>query len=105
MCPASGRLCNLLLAVSSVVILQNAARKAKRDAEATLEAKVHRLQAITAESQEKNNANQAEKLLEEIRRLRRGAFVPIWENPVLGAVFLPSGGTAVFQMLVWFMGR
>ena len=64
-----------------------------------------RLQATTAESPAKNNANQAEKLLEEIRRLRRGAFVPFWENPVLGAVLLPSGGTAVFQMLVWFMGR
>ena len=97
--------CNLLLAVSSVVILQNAARKAKRAAEATLEAKVKRLQAITAESQEKNNANQAEKLLKEIRRLRRGAFIPIWENPVLGAVLLPSGGTAMFQILVWFMGH
>ena len=97
--------CNFLLAVTSIGILQNAARKAKRDAEATLEAKVHRLQAITAESQEKNNANQAEKLLEEIRRLRRGAFVPIWENPILGAVLLPSSGTAVFQLLIWLMGR
>ena len=97
--------CPLLLAVSSVVVLQNTARKAKRDAEATLEAKVHRLQAITAESPAKNNANQAEKLLEEIRHLRRGAFVPFWENPVLGAVLLPSGSTAVFQMLVWVMGR
>src|SRR5215471_17271725 len=99
------RVCNFLLAVTSVSILQNAARKAKRDAEATLEAKVKRLQAITAESQAKNNANQAEKLLEEIRHLRRGAFVPIWENPILGAILLPSSGTAVFQMLFWLMGR
>ena len=97
--------CNFALAVISVIILQNAARRAKRTAEATLDAKVKRLQAAIAESQLKNNANQAEKLLEEIRSLRRGAFVPFWENPVLGAILLPSGGTAVLQMLVLAMGR
>jgi hypothetical protein len=95
---------NLMLAAASVIILQNAARKAKSEAEATLATKVKRLQAATAESEVKNNANQAERLLEEIRSLRRGAFVPFWENPVLGAVLLPSGGMAVVQMLIWFMG-
>jgi hypothetical protein len=95
---------NLILAAASVIILQNAARKAKNEAEATLEAKVKRLQAATAESQAQNNANQAEKLLEEIRTLRRGAFVPFWENPVLGAILLPSGGLGVLQILFWLMG-
>ena len=95
---------NLMLAAASVVILQNAARKAKNAAEATLEAKVKRLQAATVESQAQNNANQAEKLLEEIRTLRRGAFVPFWENPVLGAILLPSGGLGVLQILFWLMG-
>ncbi len=96
---------NLTLAAASVVILQNAARKAKAEAEATLEAKVKQLQAAAAESETKNNASQAERLLEEVRNLRRGAFVPFWESPVLGAILLPSGGTAFLQMLVWFMGR
>jgi hypothetical protein len=96
---------NFALAAISVILLQNAARQAKREAEATLEAKVKRLQAVTAESQAKNNANQTEKLLEEIRNLRRGAFVPFWENPVLGAVLLPSSGTAVLTLLVWFTGH
>jgi len=95
---------NLVLAAASVIILQNAARQAKNEAEATLAAKVKRLQAATAESEVKNNTNQAERLLEEIRSLRRGAFVPFWENPVLGAVLLPSSGLAVLQMLIWFMG-
>ena len=95
---------NLMLAAASVIILQNAARKAKNEAVAMLEAKVKRLQAATAESQIQNNAMQAEKLLEELCTLRRGAFVPFWENPVLGAVLLPSGGMAVVQMLIWFMG-
>lgn len=94
---------NLTLAAASVVILQTAARKAKHEAEATLEAKVTRLQAATAESPAENNANQAEKLLEEIRNLRRGAFVPFWENPVLAAALLPSGGAAAIQILIWLV--
>ena len=44
-------------------------------------------------------------LLEEMRQLRRGAFVPFWENPVVGAVFLSSGGTTMIQVFIWFMGR
>lgn len=94
---------NLTLAASSVVILQTAARKAKHEAEATLEAKVKRLQAAIAESPAANDANQAEKLLEEIRNLRRGAFVPLWENPVLGAILLPSSSVAAFQILIWLV--
>jgi hypothetical protein len=96
--------CNLTLAAVSVMILQTAARKAKRDAEASLEAKVKRLQAATAGSQAQNNANQAAKLLEEIHTLRRGAFVPFWENPVFRAILLPSGGTVVLQVLIWLIG-
>jgi hypothetical protein len=95
---------NLTLAASSVVILQIAARKAKKEVITTLEAKVKRLQAATAESAARNNANQVEKLLEEIRTLRRGAFVSFWENPVLHAMLLPSGATVVLPILVWLMG-
>jgi len=91
---------NLTLAAASAVILQTTARKAKNEAEAALEAKVKRLQAAAAESPAVNNAYQAERLLEEIRNLRRGAFVPFWENPVLGAALLPSGGAAAFQILM-----
>ena len=94
---------NLTLAAASVVILQSTARKAKTEAEASLEAKVKRLQAATATSPAANNASQAEQLLEEIRTLRRGAFIPFWENPVLGAVLLPSGGAAAFQILLWLV--
>jgi hypothetical protein len=94
---------NLALAASSVVILQTAARKAKREAETTLEAKVNRLQAAIAKSPAENDANQAQTLLEEIRNLRRGAFVPFWENPVLGAILLPSSGAVALQLLIWLV--
>jgi hypothetical protein len=96
---------NFILALASVVILQRAAKDAKRVAEQTLTAKVKKLQAQAAPSAAQNNASQAEKLLEEIRGLNRGAFVPFWENPVVGAVFLSSGGTTMLQVFIWFMGR
>lgn len=97
--------CNFVLALASVVILQTAAREAKRRAEASLAAKIKKLQAQSAPSTAQNNATQAEKLLDEIQHLDRGAFVPFWDNPVVGALFLSSGGTTALQVFIWFMGR
>lgn len=96
---------NLLLALASVVILQRAAREAKSAAEDSLATKVKLLEASTAPSVEQNNANQAKQLLDEIRNLRQGAFAPFWENPVVGALFLSSGGTTALQLMIWFMNR
>jgi hypothetical protein len=96
---------NFILALASVVILQRAAKDAKRKAEQSLAAKVKKLQAKAAPSAAQNNATQAEEILKEIRGLERGAFVPFWENPVVGAVFLSSGGTTMLQVFIWFMGR
>ncbi|HEY4249185.1 MAG TPA: hypothetical protein VGM64_20340 [Lacunisphaera sp.] len=97
--------CNFILALASVVILQTAARAAKRRAEASLAAKIKKLQAQAAPSLAQNNATQAENLLDEIQHLDRGAFVPFWDNPVVGALFLSSGGTTALQVFIWFMGR
>jgi hypothetical protein len=97
--------CNFILALASVVILQTAARAEKRRAEASLAAKIKKLQAQAAPSAVQNNATQAEKLLDEIQHLDRGAFVPFWDNPVVGALFLSSGGTTALQLFIWFMGR
>ena len=96
---------NLILSLASVVILQRAAKVAKKSAEESLTMKVTRLKGFAEPNPVRNDANQAEALLQEIRDLRRGAFVPFWENPVVGAVFLSSGGTTLFQLVVWFMGR
>jgi len=96
---------NFSLALASVVILQRAAKAAKHRAEQSLAGKVRRLQAQVAPTSAQNNAARAEELLREIRQLDRGAFVPFWENPVVGALFLSSGGTTVIQGLVWFLGR
>jgi hypothetical protein len=96
---------NFLLSIASIVILQRAAVRAKEQAEESLYAKVKRAQAIAAPSPQSNDAAQAEKLLDEIRNLRRGAFRGFWENPVVGAILLPSGGTAFLQLVMWLAGR
>jgi hypothetical protein len=92
---------NLGLSIVSVVILQRAAQAARCKAESSLAAKLKRAEAVAAPSTEANDARQAEKLLEEIRTLRRGAFVGFWQNPALSAVLVPSGGTAMIQLLLW----
>jgi hypothetical protein len=96
---------NFILALTSVLILQNAARDAKESAEATLEAKVLRLREKIEPDKATNNANRASELLEEIRNLHRGAFVPFWKNPVVGALFLSSGGTTALQVFILLMNR
>jgi len=87
------------------VILQQSAKVAKDKAEQSLAEKVKRSQAQAAPSVAHHNATQAEALLTEIRDLNRGAFVPFWENPVVGAIFLSSGGTTLLQIAIWFVGR
>ncbi|MCW5889287.1 MAG: hypothetical protein KIT14_01910 [bacterium] len=97
-------LVNLGLSIVSVVILQRAAQSARAQAEASLTAKVKRAQGLVAASREKIDATQAERLLDEIRALDRGAFVGFWQNPALGAVLVPSGGTALVQLVLWAWG-
>lgn len=99
---------NLLLAFSSILVLQKAAQHAKEKAEESLNAKVKQLQrsaAHTPQQQKEADVRLAEDLLQEVRGLQRGAFVPFWQNPVVGAVFLSSGGTTALQILIWCMGR
>jgi hypothetical protein len=97
--------CNFGLALTSLVILQRAAKSAKSSAEQSLAEKVRQLKARNEPSAAANDAAREEELLEEVQSLNRGAFVPFWENPVVGAIFLSSGGTTALQLLIWFMAR
>jgi len=96
---------NLLLALASVFILQRTAKNSKTRAEAKLATEAKRLQAKTARSSAENDANQAAQLLEEMHQLRRGAFVPFWENPIVTTLFASSGGITILQILIWAMGK
>jgi hypothetical protein len=99
---------NMVFAVSSVVILQRAARRARTTGLERLEAKLNKLKAesATTETEKKSNlVAQAEKLVDEIHTLKTGAFAPFWENPIIGALLLPSGGSAVMALLPYLIGR
>jgi hypothetical protein len=45
---------------------------------------------------------QIEHLIHEIEVNRQGAFVPLWENPVLRAFLMPFGGVGVLAMVEYF---
>ena len=96
---------NLSFALAGVLILQRAALRAKAVSESNLEEKIRALEGVVAASPARNDANQARALLEEIRALRRGAFVPLWESPVLGALLVPSGGTVLLELLLGGIAR
>jgi hypothetical protein len=96
---------NLVWSSVCVVVLQKAARKAKARAEESLEARVKALQASVAPTPAQNNASQAEDLLSDLRRIRRGAFVPFWQNPVVGAILLAPGSTVILELFLWMANR
>lgn len=96
---------NFAISITSIVILQYSAKRAKKQAIASLSAKLKKAQSLIALSPQHNNAERAKELLDEISNLNRGAYVGFWENPVLGAVFLAPGGTVLIQLLAWLSSR
>jgi hypothetical protein len=95
--------CGLLLSLASVWILQNTAKQSKRQAEKNLERKAALARA--REEPPPSKASQAEKLLDQLQHLKRGAFVPFWQNPVVTAFFASSGGITALQIGIWLLGR
>ncbi len=96
---------NFLLVILCVVVVQQAARSAKRNARDQLTAKIRLAAASTQPTPEANDAAQARELLGEIEDLHRGAFVGFWQNPVVGALLVPSGGTVLIELAIWMLGR
>jgi hypothetical protein len=95
---------NLLVAVSCILILQRAAIRARNRGIASLDAKLKSLR-ITIEKPPVAQFNLGERLLEDVRSIRRGAFVPFWENPAVGAILVPSGGVALLELFIYAWAR
>jgi hypothetical protein len=97
---------NFVLALASVLILQRAAKDAQRKAIDTLTDKVKDRQAkLKAKEPGRMEADESAELLQEIRDMKKGAFVPVWQSPAIGAFFLSSGGLTLVQILSWVAGR
>jgi len=90
------------VALASVVILRRAARDARDRSADSLKEKINQLKSgavITEAEQKQHNIRETEQLLNDINSLRKGAFGGFWSNPVVGALLLPSGGTALIEII------
>ena len=92
---------NLALAAASMIILQNAALRARDIGLETLRAKVEAAEQKAAPTPEVNQAAVGRKLLDELQSLDRGAFAPFWQNPLIGAILIPSGGSVLLELLAY----
>lgn len=91
---------NLLISAGAIMVLQRVARRAKATLTERLATKLRRLQSAQAKSPAEKYADRTRELLEEIKNLHKGAFVPLRENPVVGALLLPSSGLVLMQLLL-----
>jgi hypothetical protein len=99
---------NLALAAAGLIILQRSAQRARAIAVDRLRTKVDLLReaaAVTEPQKAEKALGQAEKLLEEIQQLDSGAFGGFWDNPLIGALLVPSGGTAIVELIQYFIAR
>ena len=61
-------------------------------------------QAVTPAEKSEATLGQVEKLLGEIQDLNTGVFASFWESPILGALLVPSGGTALIELIRYMVG-
>ncbi|MGZ4965378.1 MAG: hypothetical protein ACXWC8_22720, partial [Limisphaerales bacterium] len=92
---------NFSIIVASVVVLDLAARKARRISISRLEENVEKRKVPA----EKRQGDVAAELLEEARNLKKGAFVPFWQKPLVRAMLLPSGGGALIELITRFLSN
>jgi hypothetical protein len=89
----------------NVILLQSAARKAQQIAISRLKQKVEEAARDSARNPKEHRTDKAEKLLEAVKNLKTGAFAPFWENPLVGAILIPSGGTVFLEALFYLFGK
>ena len=92
---------NLALCAASMLILRQSALRAR---EIGLENLRSQVEALEREANPSSTANQAavgRRLLDELKELDKGAFAPIWQNPVVSAILIPSGGSVLIELLAY----
>jgi hypothetical protein len=94
---------NLALATASYVILQRAALRAREIGVEQLNAKVNQKLRQAAGSLTQHESNQGERILEEISKLRRGAFAPISKSPLVGALLVNCSGAVLLALAKIFL--
>jgi hypothetical protein len=100
--------CHFIVAILSMLILQDVAKRARDASVRCLEAKLQQIRAANAATERELSAlsmDDGERLLEEIKSLRAGAFAGLAGNPILGALLVPSGGTVILELVRYFLGK
>jgi hypothetical protein len=95
---------NMFLALASIIILQKAARKAQTVGVKNLQARVEAAEQEAAPDPKTHRAAIARQLLQEVQTLNNGAFAPFWDNPIIGALLIPSGGSVLIELLLSLFG-
>ncbi len=91
---------NLLLSLAGMLILQRAALQARERGLIKLRATVAAAeQRAEAPQSARYQANVGRRLIQEVETLEQGAFAPFWQNPVVGALLIPSGGSVLVELL------
>jgi hypothetical protein len=86
---------NSLFALMSVYAMRNAAEQAKRAAVERLKTKLLHVQG----QEDKRAESQLRVMIDEVLANRVGAFAPLTQHPILGAVLMPVGGVGILVLL------
>jgi hypothetical protein len=93
------------LSAVSVIIVQQSARKARQRSIQRLEERQQEWQSRQRSTPEADAPTQMDRMLQRLRHLERGAFVPFYANPVWSALAIPWGGSALFDILSHVLPR
>ncbi len=88
----------LAYAIFCAVVLRRAAERARGKAIARLE---HDLSAayISRAKKDQGKVDQIQLMITEIRELKRGAFAPFFQHPIVRAIVIPFGGVGTVALL------
>lgn len=91
-------------AIWCVILLRRSAEQARQDLIAQLNERLIRLK-HTGGPSVKGRMAQIELTMEEIRSIRRGAFAPLSQHPLIGAVLIPASGTGALWLIQCFTSQ
>ena len=88
----------LLATIYDYITLRNAAEKVRANSIEKLKA------TMTSLPTGDDRRGRLQTLIDEIKEIKRGAFIPFSKNPIVGAVLLPFAGLGAWALVQLFMG-
>lgn len=85
---------NMIFALYCAIRMRGSAEKARRQAIQTLQENL-----ALIEGQDDVRSKKIRVMIDDITSIKQGAFSPFSENPVIGAILIPSGGITLLALL------